>query len=98
MDVYALYGWVAAEKRAHFPAGLAKVAITHVHLLGHQRDESYFTRLNCYSDALAGLGRAVDVHLHDSVLEDLAAGPMMFAARLEQADRDFGRRSRGLYF
>jgi len=78
-----VYGRVEAEKRARFPAGLA---ITHVHHPGHQTDASYFTWLNRCADSLAGLGREVDVLLPESELEELAAGPKSFAARLERAE------------
>mmetsp|Transcript_56116 Transcript_56116/g.133952 ORF Transcript_56116/g.133952 Transcript_56116/m.133952 type:complete len:174 (-) Transcript_56116:43-564(-) len=82
-----VYGRVEAEKSARFPAGLA---ITHVHHPGHQTDDSYFTWLNRCADSLASLGRDVDVCLPESALEELAAGSKLFAARLEQAEREAG--------
>ena len=80
-----VYAKVDQEKRARFPDGLD---ITHVHHPGHQKDDSFFTRLNCCADFLASLGRDVDVILPEHQLEQLAAGPAEFAARLEQAEKE----------
>ena len=67
----ATYARVAETKAARFPDGLD---LTRVHHPGHQKDASWFTRLNRAADHLSSLREEVSCEVPVAALDELAAG------------------------